>query len=616
MKKISVIIPAYNAEDTISQCLDSVVSQNVDFEVMVFDDCSRDRTVEIVKDYQDKDERIQITSLEKNIGQGEIRNLGIKEAQGEYILCLDADDWLADDALPRMINRLEIDNTDVALFDYTSYWQATGKLKRNARRDLFDVEDDKVIAGDERCAYVFNMLAPWNKICRREFLLENAIRFKAGRVFEDLGWSLQVIFFAKKISIINDSLLFYRKASGSSMRSMSDEHLSLFDMYESLLDTLTTANADQSYLDAVKARMLQQYMKYLPGYHRKMSSQQFSMYKDKLLGAINRHQARGTDQATIKYMPPGRGEEVVRQLTIFKYGSMKGISLYEITRAKIQGGRKLLKKISKRIGPLKTRILKLLLLFISLLNLKVRRFKSGYILTEDTVTDSKVRGHLYDCLYVDFIKAAINNKKINIVIDVGANKGQFARLIRNRVGFKGQIYSFEPIPELYEKLEKMAKKDPNWKVYNMALGELAETKTFYQSKLAVFSSFLKPNDYSLERYGSMSSVENTFEVDVKRMEDVLSPLDIPVDSRCFFKLDTQGFDISAYKGLGSFEAQVKMLQTEVSMEPIYQDMHSWSESIDFFTGRGFDIGNLFPVTIDDKINKAIEYDCVMFSSNQ
>lgn len=106
--KVTVIIPTYNVENYIVQCLQSVINQSLeDIEMLVIDDGSSDRTVEVIKGLAEKDQRIKLLVNEQNSGPAHSRNRGIKEAGGEYVAFLDSDDWWAENRLKEMIEASE-----------------------------------------------------------------------------------------------------------------------------------------------------------------------------------------------------------------------------------------------------------------------------------------------------------------------------------------------------------------------------------------------------------------------------------------------------------------------------------------------------------------------------
>ena len=129
---ISVIIPVYNVEKYLSQCLDSVINQTYkNLEIICVDDSSTDNSLEILKEYAQKDTRIKIIKNEKNLGLGLTRNEGVKVAKGEYIHFLDSDDWMNLNAYEKLFDTVKkINFPDVITFSYFSHNQITGKIKK------------------------------------------------------------------------------------------------------------------------------------------------------------------------------------------------------------------------------------------------------------------------------------------------------------------------------------------------------------------------------------------------------------------------------------------------------------------------------------------------------
>lgn len=127
MPKVSVIIPAYNASAFIGKCLESIQCQTLsDIEVIVVDDGSTDNTREIVGAFASKDVRISLIK-QQNSFAGVARNNGMKHAEGEYLYFLDADDFIAETMLEDMVDRMEIDSSDVALCRSEYYDNNNGK---------------------------------------------------------------------------------------------------------------------------------------------------------------------------------------------------------------------------------------------------------------------------------------------------------------------------------------------------------------------------------------------------------------------------------------------------------------------------------------------------------
>lgn len=211
-------------------------------------------------------------------------------------------------------------------------------------------------------------------------------------------------------------------------------------------------------------------------------------------------------------------------------------------------------------------------------------------------------------LYNTQLSLIIEKFKINIVIDVGANKGQFAQKLRTF--YPGKIISFEPVTEIFEKLCEAASSDSNWHVYKMALGSQAANQTINISEETVFSSLLRTNDLCIELFGDRSRPKREEVVPIRRLDDILDKIVPDIENkRIFLKMDTQGYDTEVFKGMGNKLKHVIVLQSEVSLISIYEGMPHWTESISIYEKAGFGVVGMFPVSRDS--DRIIEYDCLM-----
>ena len=135
MPKVSVIIPVYNVEKYLRQCLDSVVNQTLeDIEIICVNDCSPDNSLSILKEYANKDNRIKIIDLKENVGPGIAKNKALDIANGEYIMLLDPDDWYEPDACKLAYNQIKKNNNDWVTFGYNKYFEATDTYKEQTDR--------------------------------------------------------------------------------------------------------------------------------------------------------------------------------------------------------------------------------------------------------------------------------------------------------------------------------------------------------------------------------------------------------------------------------------------------------------------------------------------------
>jgi FkbM family methyltransferase len=208
----------------------------------------------------------------------------------------------------------------------------------------------------------------------------------------------------------------------------------------------------------------------------------------------------------------------------------------------------------------------------------------------------------------------LDTHRVDLVIDVGANEGQFAQRLRHV--YSGEIISFEPLSEPFGRLAQAARTDPRWRVHQCALGSEEATGTIHVASDSAFSSFLVANEFSQQHFRRSGTLSEEL-VRVKRLDDVLAPvLTGTAPRRLFLKLDTQGYDLEVFKGLGKYADQMMMMQSEVSLVPIYEQMPHWTESIATYENAGLYVAGMFPVTRDDATGRVIEYDCLMVRGHE
>ncbi len=209
--KISVIIPMYNAEKFIRQCLISVLSSKFkDYEVLVVDDCSTDNSVAEVEKIQSHfGGRLKLLSTEKNSGGAGIpRNVGIKNAAGKYVTFIDNDDMILPTALENFFDVAEFYNADVVYAEKHFILNDGEKLAgENLKVRFFGslenlVEAPTLESNDlrERISHSISeqfFYLPWSKLYRRDFLLENKIDFPQMRFSEDLTFNFKCLCLAK-----------------------------------------------------------------------------------------------------------------------------------------------------------------------------------------------------------------------------------------------------------------------------------------------------------------------------------------------------------------------------------------------------------------------------------
>ena len=200
-------------------------------------------------------------------------------------------------------------------------------------------------------------------------------------------------------------------------------------------------------------------------------------------------------------------------------------------------------------------------------------------------------------------------KGIDAVIDVGANNGQYARMLR-KIGFTGTIYSFEPVAHVYAALAASAADDSRWHCFPFALGDKDETRTINVYSSDVFSSFLTANDYSKGIWNSLNTVREE-QVEVKRLDAVFSGLPGREELTNFMlKLDTQGFDVQVFRGAAETLPHVAVLQSELGLVPIYDDATDPYAILKEYHAAGFFVSGMYPINRDPSL-AIIEFDVTL-----
>ena len=235
MPKVSVIIPFNNVENYIEECLNSVLSQTLDdIEVILINDASTDRTLEIVEWYLQKDSRIKLININERKGQGFARNRGIEIATGEYIGFVDSDDFIESDMFECLYNSAKTNNTDISMCQVREYddinenyitsdYYSLACLS-SFQNDIFSAEDTKNNILDINVAL-------WNKIYKREYLNNIGEKFPEGFIYEDLPFFFGTYLPAKRIQIVWKNLYSYRiNRKNSTMQQFNNKILDRLPM--------------------------------------------------------------------------------------------------------------------------------------------------------------------------------------------------------------------------------------------------------------------------------------------------------------------------------------------------------------------------------------------------
>ncbi len=213
MPKVSVIIPVYNVEKYLRQTLDCLVGQTLkDIEIICVDDGSNDSSLDILREYSNRDSRVKYIQ-QQNQYAGIARNNGLKIAQGEYVIFLDSDDIFDRTMLEKMSKKLDETNSDMVVCRCQWLMMANGEIKEFP----YSIEEKflpkkEVFSGSEIASNILQTFIgwPWDKMYRRDFVLKNKLEFQGLRHSNDTYFVLMSLMMAEKISVLDEVMVTYR----------------------------------------------------------------------------------------------------------------------------------------------------------------------------------------------------------------------------------------------------------------------------------------------------------------------------------------------------------------------------------------------------------------------
>ena len=251
MKKFSIIIPVYNVEEYIKDCLESVKNQTYkDYEVIVVNDGTKDKSMDIVKNYD-----VKVINQE-NQGLSGARNTGAKEAKGEYLIFLDSDDWI-DKNLLEDVSKVLDDEPDVVRFQIRETFENKDNIDYN--EEPFDTCNG-VEAFKKICSYHFVENA-WSYCIKRSYYEKNHFEFAKGMIHEDFGLIPLVIIKADKVKSIDTVGYNYRQRENSIMSNTNYDKIKkrvndFLKHYTYLMTEINKTKLDGTYFKSFIANSL------------------------------------------------------------------------------------------------------------------------------------------------------------------------------------------------------------------------------------------------------------------------------------------------------------------------------------------------------------------------
>lgn len=234
MAKISVVVPVYNVEKYLKECIDSIINQTLeDIEIICVNDGSTDSSLEILNDYAKKDSRIIVIN-KSNSGYGHTMNMGLNAATGEYIGIIESDD-LADKNMFEDLYKLAKEyDADIVKGDWYNYWSKNKFARKNNR--ISSAKALKLTNSKQDKSLLRINPSVWSAIYKKEFLNKYNIRFleTPGASYQDLAFSFKVFALAEKVILTDKAYLYYRQDNMNSSVKSKTKVYCVCDEYEEI----------------------------------------------------------------------------------------------------------------------------------------------------------------------------------------------------------------------------------------------------------------------------------------------------------------------------------------------------------------------------------------------
>ena len=229
--KLSIIVPVYNVENYISQCLDSLLDQDFDqndYEIIIINDGSIDRSLEISQNYANLNSQIKLIN-KKNEGVASARNCGMNAANGKYIYFIDSDDYLLPNSLKKLVDTCDQHDLDILTFVTTSFSNSasgaeTISKNQDVKISFGENEFSNIVTGEDYVANVNYRNEVWWFVVNRQFLKSTEIGFTEGRWLEDGIFSIQLLLKAERIAHLYFDIHRHRFAPETAMTSIEPVH--------------------------------------------------------------------------------------------------------------------------------------------------------------------------------------------------------------------------------------------------------------------------------------------------------------------------------------------------------------------------------------------------------
>lgn len=262
--KVSVIVPMYNVQDYVAACIQSLRTQTFkDFEVLCIDDCATDQSAQVARAAAHGDPRFRFLRMPQNSGLSAVRNRGIDEADGDYLLFVDSDDMLRGDAIETAWKKAAADDLDDLFFTASSLYESPEVAAIHQEDMMGRTPCEKVMSGPDLFVWFqqhddFWPSAPLHMV-RRAFLITHGLRFYEGILHEDELYSVQSLAYAARAAYLNEPLYVRRLRADSIMtthttiRNIAGVFRVTQEMQRFIVEN--AANYHDDFIDAYTARI-------------------------------------------------------------------------------------------------------------------------------------------------------------------------------------------------------------------------------------------------------------------------------------------------------------------------------------------------------------------------
>lgn len=234
MTKISVVVPVYNVEKYLKECIDSIINQTLeDIEVICVNDGSTDSSLEILNDYAKKDSRIIVIN-KSNSGYGHTMNMGLNAATGEYIGIIESDDFADKNMFENLYKLAKEYDADIVKGDWYNYWSKNKFARKNNR--ISSAKTLKLTNSKQDKSLLRINPSVWSAIYKREFLNKDNIRFleTPGASYQDLAFSFKVFALAERVILTDKAYLYYRQDNMNSSVKSKTKVYCVCDEYDEI----------------------------------------------------------------------------------------------------------------------------------------------------------------------------------------------------------------------------------------------------------------------------------------------------------------------------------------------------------------------------------------------